>query len=40
MVRSVEAQGLRRYIAQLVEQPDHSVRERLRAYALDHEISI
>ena len=40
MVRSVEAQGLRRYIAQLVEQPDHSVRERLRAYALDHQISI
>ncbi len=40
MVRSVETQGLRRYIAQLVEQPDHSVRERLRAYALDHEISI
>jgi len=40
MIRSVEAEGLRRYVARLTELPDHSVRQQLRAYALDHRISI
>lgn len=40
MVRSLDAAGLRGYLDALLESPDHSLRDRLRAYALDHGIMI
>ncbi len=40
MLRSLYAEPLRDLVSQLAELPDHSVREQLRAYAIDHEIAI
>lgn len=40
MVRSVELAGLERFVAHLAEGHDHSVRELLRGYALDHAIQL
>jgi phosphotransferase system enzyme I (PtsP) len=38
MVRSLEAAGLARYLAAILDLPDHSLRGRLQAYARDHGV--
>jgi phosphotransferase system enzyme I (PtsP) len=40
MIRSLDLPELRQYLGVLLDSPDHSVREKLRAFALDHEIAI
>jgi phosphotransferase system enzyme I (PtsP) len=40
LVRSVEAGSLARFVGGLLGSPERSLRERLRAYARDHEIAI
>ena len=40
MARSMRVEPLRQYLIQLEKLPDHSVRNRLRAYAADHKIAI
>jgi phosphotransferase system enzyme I (PtsP) len=40
MVRSLEIAPLRAYVESLYDLGDHSVRERLRAFALDHGVAI
>jgi phosphotransferase system enzyme I (PtsP) len=39
MIRSLEVAPLSSYLSRLVEAPDRSVREKLRAYACDHGIA-
>jgi phosphotransferase system enzyme I (PtsP) len=40
MVRSLAVEPLRHYMATLYDLPDHSLRDRLRAYAKDHGVFI
>jgi phosphotransferase system enzyme I (PtsP) len=40
MVRSLEVEPLEGFINQLLTLPHHSIREQLRSYASDHDISI
>jgi phosphotransferase system enzyme I (PtsP) len=40
MVRSLRCGGLACYLNQLYDLPDHSVRDRLRGYALDHGVQL
>lgn len=38
MVLSLDTQGVRRYILSLLDSPDHSLRDKLRAFARDHGV--
>jgi phosphotransferase system enzyme I (PtsP) len=40
MVRSVALAPLARYLGSLLDEPDHSVRERLREFARDHAVAL
>ena len=40
MIRSLTVGPLATYLGDLIERPDHSLREKLRAYARDHGIAI
>jgi phosphotransferase system enzyme I (PtsP) len=40
MVRSLDAEALSRYMETLLDRPDHSVRQKLTAYARDHGVEI
>ena len=40
MIRSLEAKSLATYMNRLETLPVHSVRETLRSFALDHDVSI
>ncbi len=40
MIRSLDLPGLEEFILGLLDLPDHSLRERLRAFAIDHGIAI
>ena len=40
MLRTVDVVGLANYVDSLVDLPDHSVRQKLVAYARDHNIAI
>jgi phosphotransferase system enzyme I (PtsP) len=40
MVRSVFLPDLEEYVADLLPLPDHSLRERLRNFALDHQVAL
>ncbi len=40
MLRSVDASALANYVDSLIDLPDHSVRQKLVAYARDHNIAI
>jgi phosphotransferase system enzyme I (PtsP) len=40
MVRSLSVDSLRGYLDTLIDLPDHSLRQKLRAYAHDHGVNI
>ncbi len=40
MIRSLDAGGVARYLDEIGERPDHSLRHRLRAYASDHAVAL
>ena len=40
MIRSLDAGGLARYLDEIGDRPDHSLRPKLEAYARDHDISL
>jgi phosphotransferase system, enzyme I, PtsP len=40
MIRSLDAGGLGRYLDEIGERPDHSLRQRLRSYARDHAVAV
>ena len=40
MVRSLSVESLRGYMGTLIDLPDHSLRQKLRAYARDHGVVI
>jgi phosphotransferase system enzyme I (PtsP) len=40
MIRSLDAGGLARYLEEIEERPDHSLRHRLEAYARDHAVTL
>ena len=40
MIRSLDAAGAARYLAEIGERPDHSLRHRLEAYAHDHGVAL
>ena len=40
MIRSLDAGGVARYLGEIGERPDHSLRHRLRAYASDHAVAL
>jgi len=40
MIRSLDAAGAARYLAEIGERPDHSLRHRLEAYARDHGVAL
>jgi len=40
MIRSLDAGGLARYLEEIEERPDHSLRHRLEAYARDHAVAL
>ena len=40
MIRSLDADGAARYLAEIGERPDHSLRHRLEAYARDHGVAL
>jgi phosphotransferase system enzyme I (PtsP) len=40
LVRSLDSRGLREYLIGLLDRPDHSLREKLAAFAKDHGIMI
>ena len=40
MVRSLSVDALRGYLGTLLDKPDHSLREKLRAFARDHGVDI
>jgi phosphotransferase system enzyme I (PtsP) len=40
MIRSLDLEPIRAYVQRLMERPDRSVRQQLRAYALDHGVAI
>ncbi len=40
MIRSLDAAGAARYLAEIGERPDHSLRHRLEAYARDHRVAL
>jgi phosphotransferase system enzyme I (PtsP) len=40
MIRSLDAGGMRRYLDEIGERPDHSLRHRLEAYARDHAVAL
>jgi phosphotransferase system, enzyme I, PtsP len=40
MLRSLQASDLADYLAQLYDLPDHSLRGRLHAYAMDHDVHL
>jgi phosphotransferase system enzyme I (PtsP) len=40
MVRSLRLRSLREYMKTILDSPEHSLRDRLRAFALDHDFAI
>jgi phosphotransferase system enzyme I (PtsP) len=40
MARSLEVAALRGYLETLIDGPDHSLREKLRAFSRDHGVVI
>ena len=40
MIRSLDAGGVGRYLDEIGERPDHSLRHRLEAYARDHAVAL
>ena len=40
MIRSLDAAAAARYVAEIGERPDHSLRRRLEAYARDHGVAL
>jgi phosphotransferase system enzyme I (PtsP) len=40
MIRSLDAAAAARYVAEIGERPDHSLRRRLEAYARDHAVAL
>jgi phosphotransferase system enzyme I (PtsP) len=40
MIRSLSLESLTEYMESLFDQPEHSVREKLRAFAVDHGVKI
>jgi phosphotransferase system enzyme I (PtsP) len=40
MILSLDADGARRYIESLLDSPDHSLRDKLRAFARDHGVAV
>ena len=40
MIRSLSAGSLKAYIETIYDAPDHSLREKLRAYSKDHGVVI
>jgi phosphotransferase system enzyme I (PtsP) len=40
MIRSLDADALARYLDEIGDRPDHSLRRRLQAYARDHAVAL